>query len=204
DLLQEALRDSVRKSFNRISVDGDTSTNDMVAILANGLAKNIAIDKDTPYYQIFKCALDFICIEMAKLVAKDGEGATKLLECYVDGAKTQEQALNIAKTIVSSTLVKTAMFGSDANWGRVLCSIGYSGEDVDISKIDIIFESMKGYVQVCSNGNAVDFDEEFAKSILENDEISIIINLKIGSSAANAWGCDLTYDYVRISGNYRN
>lgn len=204
DLLKEALKYSVDKSFNRISVDGDTSTNDMVMILANSKANNKRIIEKDEQYQAFISALSYVCVELAKLVAKDGEGCTKLIECYVSGAKVEEQAVKLAKTVISSSLVKTAVFGSDANWGRIMCALGYTGEDIDIDKIDIVFESMKGYVEVCKNGNGIDFNEEKAKKVLEDDEITILVDLNIGDATGNAWGCDLSYDYIRINGSYRN
>ncbi|MDR0879168.1 MAG: bifunctional ornithine acetyltransferase/N-acetylglutamate synthase [Clostridioides sp.] len=203
ELLKEALQKSVDKSFNRVSVDGDTSTNDMVLILANGEAGNEELTEKNLDYHTFLSALTYVCIEMAKLVAKDGEGATKLIECYVTGADTEEKAVKIAKTVISSSLVKTAVFGADANWGRIMCAMGYSGEQFVESKVDIVFESMKGYVVVCKDGNAVDFNEDKAAVILSGDEININIDLKSGDECGNAWGCDLSYDYVRINGNYR-
>ncbi|HCD8953112.1 TPA: bifunctional glutamate N-acetyltransferase/amino-acid acetyltransferase ArgJ [Clostridioides difficile] len=203
-LLKEALKIAVDKSFNRVSVDGDTSTNDMVMILANGKAKNDRINKKDEHYQVFLSALTYVCIELAKLVAKDGEGCTKLIECYINGALSEEHAVKLAKTVISSSLVKTAVFGADANWGRILCALGYAGEEIDMEKVDIIFESMKGYIEVCKNGNGLDFNEEKAKKILEDDEISILVDLNMGNARGNAWGCDLSYDYVRINGSYRN
>ena len=200
-LLKEALKIAVDKSF---SVDGDTSTNDMVMILANGKAKNDRINKKDEHYQVFLSALTYVCIELAKLVAKDGEGCTKLIECYINGALSEEHAVKLAKTVISSSLVKTAVFGADANWGRILCALGYAGEEIDMEKVDIIFESMKGYIEVCKNGNGLDFNEEKAKKILEDDEISILVDLNMGNARGNAWGCDLSYDYVRINGSYRN
>ncbi|WP_343098558.1 bifunctional ornithine acetyltransferase/N-acetylglutamate synthase, partial [Clostridioides difficile] len=137
-------------------------------------------------------------------VAKDGEGCTKLIECYINGALSEEHAVKLAKTVISSSLVKTAVFGADANWGRILCALGYAGEEIDMEKVDIIFESMKGYIEVCKNGNGLDFNEEKAKKILEDDEISILVDLNMGNARGNAWGCDLSYDYVRINGSYRN
>ncbi|MGL5311823.1 MAG: bifunctional glutamate N-acetyltransferase/amino-acid acetyltransferase ArgJ [Peptostreptococcaceae bacterium] len=203
-LLKEALMHAVDKSFNRISVDGETSTNDMVLILANGKAKNERIKVKNEDYYRFLSGLTYICIELAKLVAKDGEGATKLLECNVEGALDEKHANNIAKKVISSLLVKTAMFGSDANWGRILCSIGDGNEKINPEKVDIIFESMKGYLEVCKSGIPIKFNEEKAKNILEDDEITILIDLNMGSGSGNAWGCDLSYEYVRINGNYRS
>lgn len=203
-LLQEALSLATKKSFNRISVDGQTSTNDMVIILANGKSGNKKIiDKDEEYNK-FLLALTYICIELAKFVAKDGEGASKLIECDVSGAQSEEVAEKIAKAVITSTLVKTAIFGSDANWGRILCAIGCEDVDIDLDKIDVTFESKKGYLEVCKNGIPISFNEEKAKTVLGDDEISILIELNMGSERATAWGCDLTYEYVRINGSYRS
>ncbi len=203
-LLQEAIKNAVNKSFNRISVDGQTSTNDMVVILANAKAKNKKIEtKDDDYFK-FLYALTYICKELAKCVAKDGEGATKLIECDVSGATNEEDAAKIAKSIITSTLVKTAIFGSDANWGRILCAIGCEDIDVDFDKIDVIFESKKGYLEVCKSGTPMKFDESKAKKVLDDDEITILVELNIGEERATAWGCDLTYEYVRINGSYRS
>lgn len=202
-LLQEALRFAVNKSFNRISVDGQTSTNDMAIVLANGKAGNQRIvDKDINYDKFLQ-ALVYICVELAKLVAKDGEGATKLIECVVEGAETEEVAARLSKAVITSTMVKTAVFGADANWGRILCALGCEGSEFDPNTIDIIFESKKGYVEVCKDGVPINFNEKKARTVLEDDEITIIIDLKMGESRANAWGCDLTYEYVRINGSYR-
>ncbi|MGL5693207.1 MAG: bifunctional ornithine acetyltransferase/N-acetylglutamate synthase [Peptostreptococcaceae bacterium] len=204
NLLQDALTYAIDKSFNRISVDGDTSTNDMVAILANGNSENDKIVEKNNEYYTFKSALTYVCTELAKLVAKDGEGATKLIECSVEGANSEEQATKLAKNIISSALVKTAVFGSDANWGRIMCAIGYSEEDINPHEIDITFESKKGYIEVCKQGKPLSFDEDKAKKILEDDEIGILINLNDGNQSSNAWGCDLSYEYVRINGDYRS
>lgn len=203
-LLDEALKDSVNKSYNMISVDGDTSTNDMVVILANGMAGNSKITSKDSNYKIFLEALQFLNIELAKKIAKDGEGATKLIETYVQGAATEAQAAKVAKTITASSLVKTAMFGADANWGRILCAIGYSGEDVDPNKVEISFESGKGHIKVYDNSEPVNFSEEKAKEILLESEVQIIVELNNGSHEAIAWGCDLSYEYVRINGDYRS
>ncbi|QAA31066.1 bifunctional glutamate N-acetyltransferase/amino-acid acetyltransferase ArgJ [Clostridium manihotivorum] len=202
-LLKEALSYATNKSFNRISVDGDTSTNDMVSVLANGMAGNTKItDKDEDYYK-FVNALTFVCTELAKLIAKDGEGATKMIECYVKGALNEEHAASLAKTVIQSSLVKTAVFGADANWGRILCALGYSDEPLEVDKVDVSFDSIKGYLEVCKNGRPVPFSEEKAKLVLGESEISIIIDLKMGEEEAVAWGCDLSYEYVRINGDYR-
>ena len=203
EILQLALSQVVPDTFNMISVDGDTSTNDMTVILANGLAGNKIISECGKDFEIFKSALNFICVKLCRLLAGDGEGATKLLECHVTGAKDIKAAKITAKSVICSTLFKAAMFGADANWGRVLCAIGYSGADVDINKIDVAFESTAGKIEVCKNGAGVDFSEEIAKKILSEREIKILISLNDGGASSTAWGCDLTYDYVKINGDYR-
>lgn len=202
-LLDKALHSAIADSFNMLSVDGDTSTNDMVSVLANGMAENKRIDSEGEEYIVFKDALTSICQALVRLIAKDGEGATKLLVCSVKGAKTIECAKVVAKSVITSSLFKAAMFGADANWGRVLCAIGYSGADVDVMKVDVSFSSSEGEILVCKNGSGVDFDEDVAKKILLKDEINININLNDGVDSSTAWGCDLTYDYVRINGDYR-
>lgn len=203
DLLHKALFDTVQDTFNMISVDGDTSTNDMVSIMANGLAENDRIVAEDENYKIFLSALNMLMTNLSRRIAKDGEGATKLLECIVDGAKTKDIARTVAKSVICSSLVKAAMFGSDANWGRVLCAIGYSGADVDVTKVDVAFKSVKGTIDVCKNGAGVPFSEEIAKEILLEDEIDILVSLNSGNESATAYGCDLTYDYVKINGDYR-
>ena len=203
-LLQEALSCAVKKSFNRISVDGQTSTNDMVMILANGKSGNKKITEKNEDYSKFLLALTYICVELAKCVAKDGEGASKLIECDVSGAKDEYTAEKIAKAVITSTLVKTAIFGADANWGRILWAIGCEDVEIDLDKIDVTFESKKGYLEVCKNGAPLSFNEEKAKKVLGDDEISILIELNMGEERATAWGCDLTYEYVRINGSYRS
>ncbi len=202
-LLQKALSDTVADTFNMISVDGDTSTNDTVAIMANGLAGNRRIEKENEDYNIFQNALNELMVYLCRKIAKDGEGATKLLECKVSGAKTKDIARTVAKSVICSSLVKAAMFGSDANWGRVLCAIGYSGADVDVTKVDVAFKSAKGTIDVCKDGAGVPFSEEIAKEILLEDEIEILVSLNSGNESATAYGCDLTYDYVKINGDYR-
>ena len=203
-LLQEALMDVVEDSFNMLSVDGDTSTNDMVSIMANGLAGNEKIIEKNFEYGVFVEALKYVCVSLAKMMAFDGEGATKLLIAEVNHAKTKEDARLVAKSVICSSLLKAAMFGADANWGRVLCAIGYSKANVDIFKVDVFFESDKGNILVCKNGSGVEFSEEIAKEILLENEIKIIINLNDGEGASQAFGCDLTYDYVKINGDYRS
>ena len=203
-LLQEAISSAVNKSFNRISVDGQTSTNDMIIIIANGKAKNKKIEEKNEDYTKFLLALTYICKELAKCIAKDGEGASKLIECEVSGATNEEIACKIAKGVITSTLVKAAIFGSDANWGRILCAIGCENVDIDLDKIDVTFESKKGYLEVCKRGVPLEFNEDKAKKVLGDDEITILIELNMGEERATAWGCDLTYEYVRINGSYRS
>lgn len=203
EMLQHALSTDIKSSFNMLSIDGDTSTNDMVVVLANGLSENEEIKSDDDNFKIFMKALNTVTIELCKMIVADGEGATKMLECNVTNAKTLECAKTVAKSVVCSSLLKAAMFGADANWGRVLCAIGYSKADVDIEKIDVSFKSNKGEILVCKNGAGVDFSEEKAKEILLEDEIYINVNLNDGTFNSQAWGCDLTYDYVKINGDYR-
>ncbi len=202
-MLQKALSRDVKTSFNMISVDGDTSTNDMVSIMANGLAGNAEITEEGEAYEAFCEALAGVTHYLCRMIAADGEGATKLLTCTVSGAVDSENAAIIAKSVICSSLFKAAMFGADANWGRVLCAIGYSGADVDITRVDVAFRSVKGEITVCVNGAGVDFSEEKAKEILTQSEIEILIRLGDGEGTATAWGCDLTYDYVKINGDYR-
>ncbi len=203
ELLQKALAADAADSFNMISIDGDTSTNDMVSILANGKAGNPPITAEGPDYDAFAAALAFVTRTLCRSIAKDGEGATKLLECRVSGARSLTDARTVAKSIICSSLVKAAMFGADANWGRVLCAIGYSGADTDPHGVDVSFSSEAGTVHVCEKGAGVEFSEETAKAVLSADEIRIDVTLHDGSAEATAWGCDLTYDYVRINGDYR-
>ncbi len=202
-MLQKALSSDIANTFNMVSIDGDTSTNDMVTVLANGMAGNTPITEDGPDFQQFMKALNTITVGLCRLIAGDGEGATKLLECVVSGAKDKGTAKTVAKSVICSSLLKAAMFGADANWGRVLCAIGYSKADVDVNKIDVSFKSAKGTVDVCKGGFGVDFSEEKAKQILLEKEIDILVNLNSGKEDATAWGCDLTYDYVKINGDYR-
>ena len=202
-MLQKALSADVETSFNMVSVDGDTSTNDMVSVLANGMAGNELIDSEGADYDAFCEALGGVTSYLCRMIAGDGEGATKLLECKVSGAVDDINARIIAKSVICSSLFKAAMFGADANWGRVLCAIGYSGADVDINAVDVSFASVKGEITVCKNGAGVPFSEEIAKEILLESEIQIIIGVGKGSGSAVAWGCDLTYDYVKINGDYR-
>lgn len=203
DMLQKALSTDIQNTFNMVSVDGDTSTNDMVSILANGMAGNKLIDKEDETYAEFMKALNTVTVYLCQKIAGDGEGATKTLECKVTGAADIETAKTAAKSVICSSLLKAAMFGADANWGRVLCAIGYSGADVDVNKIDVAFRSPKGTIEVCKNGAGVEFSEEKAKEILLEEKIEILIELNSGNESATAWGCDLTYDYVKINGDYR-
>ncbi|MBQ9255908.1 MAG: bifunctional glutamate N-acetyltransferase/amino-acid acetyltransferase ArgJ [Acidaminococcaceae bacterium] len=203
-MLQKALSHDVQKTFNMLSVDGDTSTNDMVAIMANGLAGNAEITAEGPAFDTFMQALNTVTISLCRSIAGDGEGATKLLECDVTGAADENTASVVAKSVITSSLLKAAMFGADANWGRVLCAIGYSGADLDVNKVDVAFQSAKGLLPVCKDGAGVDFSEEFAKEVLLEKEITILVNLNSGEAKATAWGCDLTYDYVKINGDYRS
>lgn len=202
-LLQKALSEDVKNSFNMVSVDGDQSTNDTCCILANGLAGNREIEEGSREYRIFRRALAYCTVKLSKMIAKDGEGATKLIECRVNGAKSVKMAKNVARSVIKSSLVKAAMFGADANWGRVLCAVGYAGEAIDPLKVDVDFLSRKGALEVCRNGYGIEFSEDHAKEVLSEDEITIKIDLNLGACKAVAWGCDLTYDYVKINGDYR-
>ena len=204
ELIQKALSDVVKVTYNCLSVDGDTSTNDTVTVMANGLAGNKLIDKEGEDYDIFRQALYIVMMNMTRMLAADGEGASKLLECSVTGAPDQETAIIIAKSVIRSPLLKCAMFGEDANWGRVLCAIGYAEAEFDIDKVDVDFESEFGKIAVCRDGSGVEFSEEIAAKILSAEEIHILVELKQGKAQAKAWGCDLTYDYVKINGDYRS
>lgn len=203
EMLKSSLLEVVADSFNMLSVDGDTSTNDTVAILASGLCENERITKKNDDYRTFTLALSSICEKLVKLMAKDGEGATKLVECVVTGASDVKTAKTCAKAVICSSLVKAAMFGSDANWGRILCALGYSGVDIDVHRVDVKFSSDGGEIEVCKDGSGIDFSEELAKKVLSCDEVYILVDLKSGASCATAYGCDLTYDYVKINGDYR-
>lgn len=203
EMLQKALDEDIKSSFNMVSVDGDTSTNDMVTVMANGLADNKEITCVGAEFDEFCKALNAVTSYLCRMIAGDGEGATKMLECIVSGAEKKETAVTVAKSVICSSLFKAAMFGADANWGRVLCAIGYSGADVDVNKIDVSFKSSAGRVDVCKNGAGIDFSEEIAKKVLTEKEIQVLILLGSGDFNATAWGCDLTYDYVKINGDYR-
>ena len=202
-MLQKALSGYVQSSFNMTSVDGDTSTNDMVLLLANGLAGNDPITEEGEDFSAFMQALNTVNVYLCRAIAADGEGATKLLECSVSGAADEQTAKTVAKSVICSSLVKAAMFGADANWGRILCAIGYSGAAVDVSKVGVSFRSAAGTVEVCRDGAGVPFSEELASAILHESEIDILVSLDSGAASATAWGCDLSYDYVRINGDYR-
>lgn len=204
EVLAKALSLAVNDTFNMVSVDGDTSTNDMVSILASGKAEHAKIEADGETFALFAQGLKEICTALARMIAKDGEGATKLLVCHVEGGKDEAAAKAAAKSVICSSLVKAAMFGADANWGRVLCAIGYAGVPVDIMKVDLDFESKAGIIAVCRNGAGIEFDEDVAKKILVEDEININVVLHDGDATATAYGCDLTYDYVKINGDYRS
>lgn len=203
-LLDEALKSTVTITYNRVSVDGDTSTNDSIFILANGQANNPTITEKDENYYTFVNVLKEINTIMAKNIAKDGEGATKLLECQVIGATNEKDAVLFGKSVINSSLVKTAMFGSDANWGRILCALGYANVNFDPEKVDVSFESCAGEIEVCKNGSSVAFDEDKAKKVLDQKEIIIKINLSQGECTAYVWGCDLSYEYVKINGDYRS
>ena len=203
EMLKKALSADIRNTFNMVSVDGDTSTNDMVTILANGMAGNAEITSEGADFDAFMKALNTVTVYLCRMIAGDGEGATKLLECKVTGAADEKTAKTVAKSVICSSLLKAAMFGADANWGRVLCAIGYSGADVDVNKVGVSFRSEKGTITVCENGAGIPFSEESAKEILLEKEIEILVTLDSGDASATAWGCDLTYDYVKINGDYR-
>ena len=203
EMLKKALSADIQDTFNMTSVDGDTSTNDMVSILANGMAENEMITAEGEDFNTFMKALNTITVYLCRNIAADGEGATKLVECSVVGAASKEQAKLAAKSVICSSLVKAAMFGSDANWGRVLCALGYGVKDLDPNTVDVSFKSAKGEIPVCKAGAGVPFSEEKAKEILLENEVEILVNLGIGDFSACAWGCDLTYDYVKINGDYR-
>ncbi len=203
-MLQKALSDVVKVTYNCLSVDGDTSTNDMVSVMANGLAGNAVIDSEGEAYETFKQALYIVMMNMTMMLAKDGEGATKMIECSCESAPDLDTAIIVSKSVIKSPLLKCAIFGEDANWGRILCAIGYAEADFDIDKVDVDICSEKGEVHVCSNGSGIEFSEEEAAVVLSADEIYIKVRLNQGDAKAKAWGCDLTYDYVKINGDYRS
>ena len=203
-LLQEALSQDVKDTYNMVSVDGDTSTNDTVLLLANGMAENPEISEKNEDYQKFCEALNYINTTLAKKIAGDGEGATALFEVKIIGAESKEQAVTLSKSVVTSSLTKAAIYGHDANWGRILCAMGYSGAQFDPEKVDLYFESKAGKIQIIENGVAVDYSEEEATKILSEDAVTAIADIKMGDCSATAWGCDLTYDYVKINADYRS
>ena len=203
DVLQDALYEVTKVTFNRVSVDGDTSTNDTCCILASGAAENALIDWKSEDYDVFYGALKYVCTELAKKIAGDGEGATKLVSCTVSGSRSDEAAEKLSMEVIRSSLVKAAMFGADANWGRVLCAMGYSKAPFRPECVDVAFASAAGTIQVCKAGEGLDFDEELAKKVLSQPEVEILVNVNEGEHAVTAWGCDLTYDYVKINGDYR-
>ena len=204
ELIQKALSEITKITYNCLSIDGDTSTNDMVLVMANGLAGNPEINKEDAAYAAFKQALYIVMMNMTKMLAADGEGASKMIECTVSEAKDLDTAIIVAKSVIRSPLFKCAMFGEDANWGRILCAVGYAEAEFDINRVDVDLASAKGVLPVCRNGAGVEFSEELAKEILSEDEIFVNISLHDGDVAAKAWGCDLTYDYVKINGDYRS
>ena len=203
EMIKAALLETVRVSFNRVSVDGDTSTNDSCIVLANGLAGNAPITEQGADYDTFVEALRALCVELAQRIASDGEGARHLITCTVTGAADEAQAETVASSVISSTLTKAAIFGADANWGRVLCAMGYSGAEFDPEKVDVSFASAAGTVQVCAQGRGLDFDEELAKKILTEHDVTIAITMGEGDGSCTCWGCDITYDYIKINGDYR-
>jgi glutamate N-acetyltransferase / amino-acid N-acetyltransferase len=202
-LLSKALKKTVKRTFNRVTVDGDTSTNDMCLVLANGMAGNTEIAEENEDYESFLQALHFVMETLAKKIAADGEGAERLMTCTVSGARDEDTAEALARAVCGSSLVKAAMFGGDANWGRVLCAMGYSGAEFDAEEVEVEFSSSEGTVLVCRDGKGVDFSEELAAKILKEDSVEILVTLKEGAGTASCWGCDLTYEYVKINGEYR-
>jgi len=203
EMLDKALKADVKSTFNRVTVDGDTSTNDMCCILANGMAGNLPVEREGPDYDAFCAALHMVTEDLARKIAADGEGASKLMTCTVSGALDEDTAEQLCKSICSSSLVKAAIFGSDANWGRVLCAMGYSGAAFNTEEVTVEFASKAGTVTVCEKGRGLDFNEELAKEILDQEEVEINVTLQEGSGNVTCWGCDLTYDYVKINGDYR-
>ena len=204
EMIQKALSDVVKVTYNCLSIDGDTSTNDTATVMANGLAGNNKIISEGADYEIFKQALYIVMMTMTRMLAADGEGATKLVECYCKGCPDLDTAIIVAKSVIRSPLLKCAIFGEDANWGRILCAIGYAEAEFDIDKVDVWMASKAGSIKVCENGSGIEFSEDEAAKILAEDEIHINIDLKQGDAEAKAWGCDLTYDYVKINGDYRS
>ena len=204
EMLQKALSETVKITYNCLSVDGDQSTNDTCAVMANGLAGNAEITSEGKDFEVFRQALYIVMMNITRMLAKDGEGATKLLECTVSGAKDLNTAITVAKSVICSPLFKCAMFGADANWGRILCAVGYADAEFDIGEVDVVLASKAGSVHVCEKGSGIEFSEEEAKKVLLEDEIRILVSIGSGEGTATAWGCDLTYDYVKINGDYRS
>ena len=204
EMLQEALSEDVKDTYNMVSVDGDTSTNDTVLLLANGMAGNPEITEKNEDFEAFRKALNFVNTTLAKKIAGDGEGATALFEVKVIGAESKEQAVTLSKSVVTSSLTKAAIYGHDANWGRILCAMGYSGAQFDPEKVDLYFESRAGKIKIIENGVSTGYSEEEATKILSEDEVTAIADVKMGDYSATAWGCDLTYDYVKINADYRS
>lgn len=204
DMLKKALSEIVKITYNCLSVDGDQSTNDMVALMANGMAENNEIIDENKDYEVFRQALYIVMMNMTRMLAKDGEGASKLLECTVSGADDLDTAITVAKSVICSPLFKCAMFGADANWGRILCAVGYADAEFDINKVAVSLSSKAGEIHVCENGSGIEFSEDEAKKVLLEDEIAISVSIGDGDYSATAWGCDLTYDYVKINGDYRS
>ena len=204
ELLMKAVKEDVVDTFNMISVDGDTSTNDTLLVMANGMAENPEIKEGTLEYEEFKAALHYINESLAKMMAGDGEGATALFETKVIGADTKEHARILSKSVICSSLTKAAIYGHDANWGRILCALGYSGVQFDPEKIELFFESKSGRIQIYKDGVATDYSEEEASKILADPEVTVLVDMKMGNETATAWGCDLTYDYVKINADYRS
>ena len=204
EMLQEALSEDVKDTYNMVSVDGDTSTNDTVLLLANGMAGNPEITEKNEDFEAFRKALNFVNTTLAKKIAGDGEGATALFEVKVIGAESKEQAVTLSKSVVTSSLTKAAIYGHDANWGRILCAMGYSGAQFDPEKVDLYFESRAGKIKIIENGVSTGYSEEEATKILSEDEVTAIADVKMGDCSATAWGCDLTYDYVKINADYRS
>jgi glutamate N-acetyltransferase / amino-acid N-acetyltransferase len=208
ELLDASLRSAVRRSFNRVTVDGDTSTNDTVIIMANGASGAPRITKGSPAYETFTRALEDSCVKLARAMARDGEGATKLISVTVNGAEDETGAEILAKSVAASSLVKAACFGADANWGRILCALGYAGVEFDPGRVNVRFKNVMGdtagEIAVCANGGSIPFSEEQAKKILSGEEIEILVDVGAGNGSATVWGCDLTYDYVKINGDYRS
>lgn len=204
EMLQQALSEDVKDTYNMVSVDGDTSTNDTVLLLANGMAGNPEITKKDEAYETFKEALNYVNTALAKKIAGDGEGATALFEVKIMGAESKEQAVTLSKSVVTSSLTKAAIYGHDANWGRILCAMGYSGAQFDPEKVDLYFESRAGKIKIIENGVSTGYSEEEATKILSEDEVTAIADIKMGDAEATAWGCDLTYDYVKINADYRS